>query len=344
MKKLENFLDLKFLVINRCFIIILGLYYLLSTPICNATNDLDQQTTDTNLEETVNAPMTPPRNDNSLECPPSTPDGVQNQIVTPKMMQDDFPKNYLNLMNFKQGDLIYGLEGSRQRIRELIRTHYKLEIITADHYNNFFIGLNGNILNPEFNLELLFHESGSSFSDEERDLIKNYAEFLKGYGLEEKILNSDKNSEFALFKRKSCKLTIIFAKLKGYRIHFILDSLKMRRVVPKCQEFKDDYTGAELRFLYRQYLKNESNISHVTFYRKGERVPPPWEWDGTPEFWRENYVPNFIEKLKRAKPIPFSSLLDMETEESASHGVGIKRKNSDVIVSPNKKGATNEEY
>lgn len=326
MTNLDTVLDLKILVNNKFVIITLGLYYLLFSAICNATQDLEQNSIDTNSEEIFTAPLTPPRDYNSPASLPRTPDAVQNQIVSPDMMRYDLPKKYFNIMNFQHGDLIYGLEGARRDTREYLLRKTGLKIITADHYNNFFLGLNDSILSPEFNLERLFQGSKLSFSPQEEDLIKNYAQFLRNSGLEENLLTSLKEfPDFPNFKRKSCKLAISFAKSKGSRIHFILDSIVMVNVVPKSEEFKEMYTSSELRFLYRQYLRSESNISHVIFYHKGEQVLPPWKQQGGPEYWRDNYHPEFMKKLAR-------------------QGIGVKRKSSEVIGSSSKEERITDDY
>lgn len=343
MGTLKNFINMKLFGNNTFITIIFGIYYLLSPTICNATHGLDEVGIDSNVEEIEKTPVTPPRNDQPSHSVFRTPPEIRHQILSPDIKQK-LPKQYFDIMDFQLGDLLYGLESSRKEIRSLLEDRPNIKLTTVDNYNKVFINLHDNILEPEFDLETLLQQNQEGFSDTELKLIKDYAQFLnKEYKLEKNLLELQENDLFFdNFKRKSCKSAIIFAKLRKFRIHFVLDSIDYDRFFKSGRSF----TESELLFLYRLYLINKNNISHVIFYEKGEKVLPPWEQGhGSLEYWMDHYRPK-LEKIRKIESSLIRNLIELDGKMPTSQEGGVKRKSTEVpevTEVPSKKEKTIED-
>lgn len=310
----------------------------------------EQKIVTTESNEICQTPVGSPRSESKTSSFLGTPESLQSKVLTPEIIKKDLPKIYLEIMKFQKGDLLYGLEGSRIEIRKLLESELKTKLITADKYNDLFIGSHTNILRKESDPEVVLQQFKSNYSEEEIRRATSYAQFLREHGLSETLLDLNMGFfEFESFKKKSCKKAILFTKAEGHKIHFILDLINMHEVLPGSRvnsRYKESYTASELRFLYRLYLIHPSYVDHVIFYHKGEIVRPPWESDPGPVFYRNYYHPS-LKNVKKLKSF-FSSMSVMNVEDTptSSQMTGAKRPISDSsdLDEPSKKKSSSESF
>lgn len=196
--------------------------------------------------------------------PPSEPTPAESEVVH----------------NFKQGDLLYGLqwEARSKYISSLEEKLGKNTLCTADRYNNKFLcgfinqdWQDINRIMDQYNQESGHDFQSQSISEYRNDIIKN---IKPGYF-------DRQRGEYELFRRFS-KDAIIYAVKKGYNIHFLLDGLQMAPIINKTSSLGTSYTASELRFIYRNWEKLKNNI---IFYEGGREVNAPWHTVTGAEEW-----------------------------------------------------------
>ncbi|CUI08676.1 hypothetical protein IV454_19415 [Massilia antarctica] len=91
-------------------------------------------------------------------------------------------------------------------------------------------------------------------------------------------------TETTLALRRKCKGGIKWAFSRNRTIHFVLDGLDIAGTMTKLTEFdrpsadgtkRRSYTGAELRFIYRN-RHDEQFIKGIQFWKEFKQVEPPW--------------------------------------------------------------------
>jgi hypothetical protein len=208
--------------------------------------------------------------------------------------------SYVDLMDFQEGDLLYGLEAARAHTRRLLQESLDaIQVVTVDPFNNLLPDPNDFDRPQEIILA-----TPQSLSPRDSQRFSIYFDFLRERKILEPLSDIGNDLNAAPLARKACKLAILHTREIQRRIHFILDFLDMDAVihktdlsralvverptkkikpqptseskrVPKLEKDKF-FTASELRFLYRMWLKDPSSIEHVLFYKNGYRVEPPW--------------------------------------------------------------------
>lgn len=268
--------------------------------VCSIIYPLSGHATETNTETPVlgesigEGCSTPPREVKVDENMFKTPEGPEHKINHTEEQKRALAASYVEIMGFQQGDLLYGLEDSRRFIRDMLQNRYGA--VTIDAYNNIYLSINKdktkgwNDLDKEIESHVV--GEGSNLLEENHYWARNFAKFLFNDGIFDRIVD-EVAAENRKFKKISCKYALIFSKLSGFKIHFVLDQLDLFPVVYKGgdeftnEEFLKAYTASELRYLYRMWMNDNDSIDHVYFYRAGKRLEsPPWVTHST--FWR-NY-------------------------------------------------------
>lgn len=272
--------------------------------ICSITYPVTGRATETNadipvlmvddLEEGRSTPLRK-QSDEDLFV---TPEGQEFKSNHTEDSKRELADSYVAIMNFQQGDLLYGLKDSRRFIREKLQTIYHFGAVTIDSYNKTFLSINKDKtknwkdLDEALESVLLEPDSGLDLVEDNHPWARNYAKFLFNDGIFDRI-DDHVVAENRKFKKISCKYALIFSKLVGCKIHFVLDQLEFYPVVFKKvddfgeEKFVESYTASELRYLYRMWMNNRKGIDHVYFYRSGKRLESP-PWINRPTFWR-NY-------------------------------------------------------
>lgn len=172
--------------------------------------------------------------------------------------------------NFEDGDLIYGLNATRDnyvnnfsRFSKALTQNDRLG--SADYFIDF---------------HLPYRDPGG---------IPNA---LRQSGFERSMLNHPKY-KYIISRNKPWKYNNVMQKSKGglnwakednIRVHFLLEDIDMRGVVNKSrfnierQGKVKPITGSELRWLYRN-RHDEGVQKNVQFWNRGRRVDPPWVTD-----------------------------------------------------------------
>lgn len=225
---------------------------------------------------------------------------------------------------FRKGDKLYG----REKARKLERGRIKNDggYLTADDMHNE-LGVSSG------------RDIETSKLDEKKDPE------LHGYGTwlasdDDRRPHHDAsrpgNREYQSIK-SGCKAMITYntkARKEPKVIHFLLDAVDLAKVVTKTdfqpRSTLKSYTGAELRFMYRQYLAQlhdlepDADLSQIKFYWEGEEVDPPWIAES--ELWAE-YRAHWearhrveIEKAARSKAEQRSDAQD--EPKRVSHDIG----------------------
>lgn len=249
---------------------------------------------------------TPPHRITPDKGPLNTPEGKEHETNHTDQAKKELAETYVKIMNFQHGDLLYGLEESRQFIREILEKQFGA--VTIDSYNNVFLSINKaetrNWENLDIELESHLLEKNSKLIEENHRWIKDYAKFLFNDGIfghiEDSVVAENKK-----FKKVSCKYAVIFSKLWGSKIHFVLDQIDPSPVILKGvddfdyfsgERYSNSYTASELRYLYRMWLNNHDSIDHVFFYHSGKRIESP-PWVSRPEFWMR-YKPKSHQRIE----------------------------------------------
>ncbi|VVC76485.1 hypothetical protein AQUSIP_17980 [Aquicella siphonis] len=131
--------------------------------------------------------------------------------------------------------------------------------------------------------------------------VKEYHDFLSTHESEkyrslaqyrERIASNDMKAKHKRTKyiTRSCKAKIEETVSKGNQIHFVLDDgnhgWEMEAVVKKEGVAGNLITAKELRHVYKnkdKVINQHLLSSHVTFWRKGQKVQAPWVEN--PELW-----------------------------------------------------------
>lgn len=294
---------------------------------CYATEDLDESSA--LLSSIEQNPETPPHTTNSEDDMFNTPQGEEHKINRTEDRMKEVAEVYVKIMDFQQGDLLYGLDGSRQYIREILKKR-NLGAVTIDAYNKVFLSLDFSKIK---NWEDLDEELESHVFDPNSGLVEDnyywareYAKVLFKGGVF-KWIDDQYFPEHRKFKKISCKHALIFSKKSGSKIHFILDQLDPGPVVLKGQDpfsdknFKESYTASELRYLYRMWMNDSHSIEHVYFYKEGKKLEDP-PWLIRPAFWKK-YKARFGRTKEECEIL--SDCSELECEENTQVN-GNKRK------------------
>lgn len=185
--------------------------------------------------------------------------------------------------NFGTYDKLYGLNsnpegeaGVRQEVSAQLERAGTHKYITIDELNN---ATGVSVGNPRALEEL----AGDDAQTEEPRLWFSYLQNVKGQDFWQDNPNGDTSENKRI--KAACKLGIDFTILLGGKIHFILDDIDTDAIARKENYNNDktntwiDVTGAELRYIYRNWSKLGK---HVFFYKKDEdgnlnQVAAPWE-------------------------------------------------------------------
>lgn len=202
--------------------------------------------------------------------------------------------------NFEKGDLLYGLQVTREPYLAALRGKAGDSYITVDSLNN-------TILIPSLKLSGKFDEGSHNRVMEKVDEIsKEYSAYLFGQKkYTPRYLDNKGNAESVKIKR-SCKAAITWnRKIQADRtlIHFCLDGLDEKRIFSKLDEsanipkIDQSFTSSELRYIYKHW-PDLKKANKVIFYHDGEVVSAPWEINT--QRWtegyrkRESYGPEFF--------------------------------------------------
>jgi len=194
------------------------------------------------------------------------------------------------ISNFKNGDLLYGLEkvgnakgklsvsGPRERMRnELINQNASLKsnpncYVTVDELNRKTEYRLSEFLSLSKEGEPAFVKV-NELTPAEHDHL-HYLKYGKhGYHFK-KMFEEDQDETYV--RRHICKAIIIKPDVK---IHFLLDMIDLKRVASKLHDNKLEraFTASELRFIYRKWNENESLKEKIVFYENVEVIPAPWD-------------------------------------------------------------------
>ena len=204
--------------------------------------------------------------------------------------------------NFNPGDLLYGLEDTRNLCRKTLKEKVKTRI-TIDEYNKVILPI---------------------FLDENAKFIKNYnqdkhEEKVKSLGDSELMLHlhflqdvehaklNIQNDDLPISKKKTeaeerkirraCKAGML---KDGIKIHFLLDDVKLDQAFTPGQPHYNKHTSAELRYIAKHWSELSDKI---IFYHDGNIVAPEWQASSSAHC------------LKLVNQLPVSTLHTFDFEE-----------------------------
>ena len=181
--------------------------------------------------------------------------------------------------NFKPGDLLYGVENDRATYYAMV-TLLGGYFITADRYNKLAVephlDHDGDFEEDSAGAASRLAEATATHGLTARDLqrVASYSTFLLHHPRYSPVLDGGKGFEDEKKIRRACKAAIDYiTSRQGRRLHFLLDSLDMNRIINKTDT---SMTGSELRYIYRRWSRSADVQKRVWFYRNSVQVDPPW--------------------------------------------------------------------
>jgi hypothetical protein len=181
---------------------------------------------------------------------------------------------------FKQGDIIFGLQNTREKVNERI-TEKGFHHTTANTLNNNVVemAVKGNVNEKEINkLEPAKREHFNFLNQHHQYLITPGGKPIKG---------STNPPLISSAYRRACKLLLISRNAdRKHDAHFITKDIIWKQVCRK-EISKDGITDSELRAAYRDHTKNGPN-PHVFFYNEQNKImnQPPWELHQFKHHWK----------------------------------------------------------
>ncbi|WP_454782486.1 hypothetical protein [Legionella sp. WA2022007384] len=178
------------------------------------------------------------------------------------------------LDGFEEGDLVYGISGSRISLFYFLRGEGK--DVFATRVDELFNATIDPFLEPL--LDPSFAKSTNPFYDPAQK-FKSYASILKNE-IEQFSPLTERNDKVPFIKKMS-KMGIFWVLNNEHKLHFVLNKIDYKM----CFEKKfDKITFAELRFLYRYweqfkpyYERGQINFYFLNKDDQLKKVEAPWE-------------------------------------------------------------------
>ncbi|WP_133133912.1 hypothetical protein [Legionella parisiensis] len=178
------------------------------------------------------------------------------------------------LAGFEEGDLVYGISGSRISLFHFLRQQGKHDF--ANRVDDVFDATIDPFLDPLLDPSLAkpsnpFYTPAQTF--------KSYAGLLKPEI--EQYSPSNLSKDKAPFIKKMSKMGVFWTLSNEHKLHFVLNKIDYKM----CFEKKfDKITFAELRFLYRYweqfkpyYERGQINFYFLNENNQLQKVEAPWE-------------------------------------------------------------------
>jgi len=191
---------------------------------------------------------------------------------------------FLLLDCFKQGDLLFGLTGSRNHF------FYALDMLGHQYYS-------ANHLNIPLVEQLLGHNLTENAIENLPKQKRSHAKFLlkhqtiltKPGGKDPWSKATAEEKKRAIVIRRACKLLVKTVKANQDigRVHFLLDGINMQRVCSRQtsdNQIDNSITSGELRAAFRTRWANRNSIF---FYENGQRVLAPWDRQEYRALWND---------------------------------------------------------
>ncbi len=235
-----------------------------------------------------------------IETAPTTPPRRSSEAEVQSIYENFYAVDYigLNEMTFdSEKDLLYGLKEARKPTIANLNGKSKIRGLTADYFNNILIEYleETNGKNPyksskdvstywdDFEIEALANETikKNKMNECEKEKFKAYAQFFREKVLLPKfdsphpsyINPFDENEQISA----GCLGAIEHISIRGGKIHFILDGLKMEESLKVKEGYDAPFTPRELKQVFKLWITSPKILDSVKFYKNRCRLDfPPW--------------------------------------------------------------------
>lgn len=216
--------------------------------------------------------------------------------------------DYSRIIQYEEGDFIYGLQTFRADTLNGIADLYDTEVaLTIDRFT---------LLEERFRKCVTaedIYDTAAQLADD-GVIVEDDADrlarlimllYLSKYATPD---DADEDKRVARF----CKANIMFCVEMSTKIHFILDGLRQIDVVTKNEPNYSSFTSKELRSVYKAYVRNPHILHFIVFYKNGRRVSAPWLDFDTATLWR-TYAAKKRKRQKR-KRILYSAIKNIQNK------------------------------
>ncbi len=189
--------------------------------------------------------------------------------------------DYTKTINFKDGDLLYGLQTTRQKtLEQLKKMGSEKKAYTIDVFNNLIYyhmrgqagALEADPKTVASSVASMVKKGELDRSDQER--FKLYYSYLRNH-----LTPDEQRQDYDDFVRSACIQGIFFGKDYGHTIHFILDGVDRDSVINPQNKDHNSYTNSELRAIPRRLRSDPQILNAVKFYENGSLVEQGEKFD-----------------------------------------------------------------